>query len=335
MWLKRSLRSHHDRLFVCLGPQTLSLEGALELDEEVRAAESRGERTPHHQFSATRFRQPALNEGKLKPAPYRKGKPMLPENVPGPRPDAIIRRQTIGGGESPLTPPRRPEPDIEAPLSAVPSPMHSLKEQPSSTNFITPYTSPRAAALADFDEHGVTQTSMFDAQDEDDGSEYDAEDNDRDLDMAVEDLLQDEHSRTAVNAVSESFSAVRRTTLLGQRRHSSGEQSLDEPAMKLHTFTNRDLDADASDKEDQQVKHTCIDYTYLSDLFVALVRLIIAALAGNSCHIAHFGAATPAASNYTSLTSLCFSVLCCCCASAWYARWTRASTGRQGAQTHN
>jgi hypothetical protein len=40
-----------------------------------------GEPTPHDQFDDTCFRQPALAEGKLKPALYRKNRPHLPGDI--------------------------------------------------------------------------------------------------------------------------------------------------------------------------------------------------------------------------------------------------------------
>lgn len=248
------------------------MEGAIELDEEVRAAAKRGDNTPHDQFSRTRFRQPTLNEGKLKPAPYRKGKPMLPDDVQGPRPDEMFRRQTIGGGEGP--------PDLEAPLALTPptpgatgrgvhSPFHTRTHAPS---FIAPLTPPGpsvgTSARTDA-EPGVEPSalsmqhsgnSMAYTEDDDDG-EYDAEDVEKDVDVAVDALLQDEHSRKAVNAVSEGVGAIRRSTLIGpsaKMRNSSGELS-SEDAVKMNTFANKDLEGGGeSDRADLvSRRHPC------------------------------------------------------------------------------
>lgn len=218
------------------------MEGALELDEEVRAAATRGERTPHDSFQATRFRQPALNEGKLKPALYRKGKPMLPDEVHGPRPENILRH-SLGGSAHGLTPRSTGGADDSADLEShgTTSPIHARTLAP---RFLTPVVSPAPP--------GPAEASLGEDLIDD---EYDAEDGDKDLEVAVNDLLQDENTRHAVNVVSEQISAIRRSTLIGvnatERQYS--EDSTDEPAVKLHTFTNRDLEGSGSDREDAQV----------------------------------------------------------------------------------
>ncbi len=100
--------------------------------------------------------------------------------------------------------------------------------------------------------------SGYEDEGEDD-ADFDAEDMEKDVDMAVDDLLQDENTRTTVNAVSEQMSAIRRSTLIGVNsstmRNSSGELSPEEPAVKLHTFTHRDLEGTgSSDPEGDQVR---------------------------------------------------------------------------------
>ena len=232
----------------------------MELDEEVRIAASRGERTPHSQFSTHLFRQPSLNEGKLKPSLYRKGKPMLPEDVSGSRPENFMRTSTIGSGShaSPRSNTLDSTMDIEAPPSPKParqpdSPMSPLHSQPSSPHihddnrqihYQSPISSPIKAA---------------DEVDDD----FDAEDAEKDVDAAVNDLLQDENTRRTVNAVSEGISAIRRSSLIGVSVHgmraSSGEAmhgGEDGPHMKLKTFPSRDresLAGTSADPEDPSV----------------------------------------------------------------------------------
>lgn len=57
----------------------MSLEAAIHLDQAVKDAKLRGERTPLDSFNPIFFRQPVLSEGKLKPSLYRHNKAMLPE----------------------------------------------------------------------------------------------------------------------------------------------------------------------------------------------------------------------------------------------------------------
>jgi hypothetical protein len=51
--------------------KNLSLERAIEIDKAVRQRAENDETVPHDTFSATLFRQPAMAEGRLKPASYR------------------------------------------------------------------------------------------------------------------------------------------------------------------------------------------------------------------------------------------------------------------------
>ncbi len=51
--------------------QNLSLERAIEIDKAVNERAEKGLTIPHDTFSQTLFRQPALAEGRLRPAPYR------------------------------------------------------------------------------------------------------------------------------------------------------------------------------------------------------------------------------------------------------------------------
>jgi hypothetical protein len=226
--------------------QTLSMEGALELDEEVRAAAARGERTPHDEFSVTRFRQPALNEGKLKPSLYRKGKPMLPDTVGGPRPEAFIQHSGAGSSSTGATPQAPPDSarDVEAARfgaqsTPVVSPIHP---RTGVAAYLTPAGRERAS-------------SAFEGDDEDD---FDAEDGDKDLEVAVNDLLQDENNRSAVNLVSEQISSIRRSSLIGinsTARNSSLEDSLEDGAeLKVHSFTSNDLESSLGGLEERQVR---------------------------------------------------------------------------------
>lgn len=216
----------------------------MDIDQSVRSAAANGERTPHDDFSTTLFRQPALNEGKLKPSLYRHGKPMLPESIYSTGMDTT-RRPSISGPLSPRNTDGSLRGDVEEgggkdPFGAlsptVKSPFQSMQ---------TVRSPAEALGAAEGSEQG-----------EDDGDEYDAEDHARDLDAAVDALLEDENTRTAVTTVSEQISAIRRSSIIGVGpRASSGEDSPEIGAhMKLHTFTSRDLEDLAGDRaEDLKV----------------------------------------------------------------------------------
>ena len=173
----------------------------MELDQDVEVAAANGERTPHDDFSAQRFRQPTLNEGKLKPSLYRHGKTMLPESVYGKAATGSFRRASMGGNS-----PRREPGFIEAgnggkvfivsPLSqSGVNPLHAMEES------IASEARARAQSL---DVEG------------DDIDEFEEEDvQHQDVDAAVDALLEDENKKTAVNTVSEQISALRRSSVMG------------------------------------------------------------------------------------------------------------------------
>ena len=167
------------------------MEGAIELDEEVKAAAAKGQRTPHDGFSAAMFRQPSLNEGKLKPSLYRHHKPMLPETVYGPRPADIMGGGGGGGGLDSMeagTGVRR-RGTSNSPIS----PMHQFN-----------VNSPLPAESA----HSEVEGSNEDDYDE-------SEDAEKDVDAAVDELLEDENRTSAVNVISTGVSALRRNSVMG------------------------------------------------------------------------------------------------------------------------
>lgn len=231
--------------------QTLSLEGAMDIDQSVRSAAARGERIPHDDFSSTLFRQPALNEGKLKPALYRHGKPMLPEGVYGPRGEPSST--AIAGGRPSVLSPRNTEPGRSADLEEGGG-RHQFPFAPVSPTVKSPVIKMRSPAQEALDkvevESAATDEDDFEAEDEEEESR------EKDVDAAVDALLEDENSRRAVNAVSEQISAIRRQTIIGVGTRKAATSSSDNspeigPHMKLHTFNSRDLEDLAGDRADE------------------------------------------------------------------------------------
>lgn len=247
------------------------MEGAMELDQEVKAAKMRGDKTPHDDFNNQRFRQPALNEGKLKPSLYRHGKSMLPESVYGPAARGSFRRASMSGSQhSPgymyepgfIEDPNGGSVYIKSPLAATGmNPLHQPQFQPP-----PPVMSSVAFPTAEDEENQRQYASRRRADstiefEGDDVDEFEEEaEYPKDVDAAVDALLEDENKRTAVNAVSQQISSLRRSSVMGQmpavvnvvpgfRRSSHGGQrresnadQLSPDSMRVHTFTSRDLD---------------------------------------------------------------------------------------------
>lgn len=237
----------------------------MELDEEVRMAAARGERIPQDDFTVQRFRQPVLNEGKLKPSLYRHGKTMLPESVYGKAARGSFRRASMSGG--------RPRSNSEmgfveagnggklfivSPLAQTgmnPLHMHEPSAHGAPNNNLNDYD------YADADDEEEKEEVV----EGDDHDEFEEEDVDhRDLDAAVDALLEDENKKTAVNTVSAQISAMRRSSVMGVaptvsvpgfRRNSNADaMSPDSTTMRVHTFTSRDLDEmNEVEKEERQV----------------------------------------------------------------------------------
>lgn len=216
----------------------------MDIDQSVRSAAAAGERTPHDDFSTTLFRQPALNEGKLKPSLYRHGKPMLPESIYSTGMDTT-RRPSIGGPLSPRNTDGSLRSDVEE--GGGKDPFGAL-----SPAVMSPFQSMQSVlARSPGEALGGTEGNELDEDDE-----YDAEDQAKDLDAAVDALLEDENTRTAVTAVSEQISAIRRSSIIGVGPRATSEEDSAEIGahMKLHTFTSRDLEDLGGDRaEDLKV----------------------------------------------------------------------------------
>ena len=249
------------------------MEGAMELDQEVTAAKLRGDPTPHDKFSNQCFRQPSLNEGKLKPSLYRHGKPMLPESVYGRAAMGSFRRASMSGSQhSPkfgghntgfVEDPNGGKVFLVSPLAATGmNPLHSHAEEEVDAEAQREQQQQQAQRnRAD----SVMDVEGDDIDEFEEEAEYP-----KDVDAAVDALLSDENKKTAVNAVSEQISSLRRSSVMGSmpavasvvpgfRRsthstHRRDSDTISPDSMRVHTFTSRDLDEmDAVESEEKKV----------------------------------------------------------------------------------
>ena len=253
------------------------MEGAMELDQEVTAAKLRGDPTPHDKFSNQCFRQPSLNEGKLKPSLYRHGKPMLPESVYGRAAMGSFRRASMSGSQhSPkfgghntgfVEDPNGGKVFLVSPLAATGiNPLHSHSAHNENDE---------EAQREQYQQQQQAQRNRADSVMDVEGDDIDEFEEEaeypKDVDAAVDALLSDENKKTAVNAVSEQISSLRRSSVMGSmpavasvvpgfrrsthsthRRDSDAAMSPD--SMRVHTFTSRDLDEmDAVEAEEKKV----------------------------------------------------------------------------------
>jgi len=173
----------------------LSLEAAIHLDQAVKDAKLRGERTPLDSFNPIFFRQPVLSEGKLKPSLYRHNKAMLP--------DAAVSDEFSGGAAVGYrTGLRYHEVDKEETMSPLHSMAHSLGSISSgkavedkiikdklSNSPSKPTSDPRPRTNT-CSEEGLTRNRRGSLEGFEVDEDFDKEEYERDLDEAVNRYLE-------------------------------------------------------------------------------------------------------------------------------------------------
>jgi len=172
----------------------LSLEAAIHLDQAVKDAKQRGERTPLDSFNPIFFRQPVLSEGKLKPSLYRHNKAMLPDL-------AVVSDEFSGAAVGYRTGLRYREVDKEETVSPLHSMAHSvgsissgkamedkiIKDKMSNSPGKPSDPRPRANTSS---EDGLTRNRRGSLEGFEVDEDFDKEEFERDLDEAVNRYLE-------------------------------------------------------------------------------------------------------------------------------------------------